>query len=153
MNTKNNLVTKFNSLPKEDQAKEIRSLMRLFSKIERICTLDNGFDRIALLNIVQEHRKDIIKQIKHFTKLFNDEVEESININRARYEDEQQIKIIDNKDSYKPFHNFCNSVKDMSQEERDEKLKETQEEQWLKNSDTLHKSGLLQRIAKKVYNK
>ena len=57
------------------------------------------------------------------------------------------------KSSLKDFNDFCRSVTKMSDEEIKERLKGTPEEKRLENADALHKSGLLQRIAKKVYEK
>ena len=104
---------KFNSLPKEDQAKEIRSLMRLFSKIETIIDLDEddivenfNTDVACTAEMILAHQKNIRKQIKHFTKLFNEEVTPLMS--KLDYEDYLKEQ--------NDFLKFCNSVKDMSNE-------------------------------------
>ena len=137
------MIPKFISLPKEEQAKEIRSLMRLFNKIEIIIDLDKddvvenfNTDVVYTAEMILAHQKNIRKQIKHFTRLFNDEVEES------------------GKENYiEAMSALCDKAMSMTNEEIKEKLKGTKEEQWLQNADALHQSGLLDRVAKKVYKK
>ena len=70
------MMTKYNSLTKEEQAKEIRSLMRLFDKIDMIVNFSEDSNNLEMISdTILSQQKNIRKQIKHFTRLFNDEIE------------------------------------------------------------------------------